>query len=62
MTRAIEVYKNRFISYSLGNFCTYGRFNLAGPNGLAPIVKINVENRRRVCVRKIIPVYQDQEV
>jgi poly-gamma-glutamate capsule biosynthesis protein CapA/YwtB (metallophosphatase superfamily) len=44
VTRAIEVYKNRFISYSLGNFCTYGRFNLAGPNGLAPIVKIFIRN------------------
>lgn len=38
--RAIELYQNRFIAYSLGNFCTYGRFNLRGVNGLAPIVKI----------------------
>jgi len=28
VTRAVEVYNERFISYSLGNFCTYGRFNL----------------------------------
>lgn len=40
VARAIEVYKNRFIAYSLGNFATYARFNLSGPNGLAPIVKI----------------------
>ncbi|OYT16782.1 MAG: capsule biosynthesis protein CapA [Bacteroidetes bacterium 4572_77] len=40
VTRAIEVYKNRFIAYSLGNFATYARFNLSGPNGLAPMVKI----------------------
>ena len=40
--RAIEVYKQRFIAYSLGNFCTYGRFNLSGNNGLAPIIRINV--------------------
>jgi len=40
VARAIEVYKDRFIAYSLGNFCTYGRFNLSGPNGLAPIVKV----------------------
>ncbi len=38
--RAIEVYNKRFIAYSLGNFCTYGRFNLSGNNGLAPIIKI----------------------
>jgi len=28
VTRAVEVYKKRFIIYSLGNFCTYGRFKL----------------------------------
>lgn len=38
--RAIEVYENRFIAYSLGNFWTYGRFNLQGPNGLAPVVDL----------------------
>jgi hypothetical protein len=58
VTRAIEVYKNRFISYSLGNFCTYGRFNLAGPNGLAPIVKIKVDTSGRFLSGRIIPVFQ----
>jgi poly-gamma-glutamate capsule biosynthesis protein CapA/YwtB (metallophosphatase superfamily) len=58
ITRAIEVYKNRFISYSLGNFCTYGRFNLAGPNGLAPIIKINVDIKGRFLSGRIIPVFQ----
>jgi hypothetical protein len=38
--RAIEVYEDRFIAYSLGNFWTYGRFNLRGPNGLAPIADL----------------------
>ncbi len=38
--RAIEVYKNRFIAYSLGNFCTYSRFNLTGANGLSPVVQV----------------------
>jgi len=58
ITRAIEVYKDRFISYSLGNFCTYGRFNLAGPNGIAPIMKINVDSSGRFLSGRIIPVYQ----
>ncbi len=40
VTRAIDIYKNRFITYSLGNFCTYARFNLRGPNGIAPIIKV----------------------
>jgi hypothetical protein len=58
VTRAIEVYKERFISYSMGNFCTYGRFNLAGPNGIAPIVKINVDIKGRFLSGRIIPVCQ----
>jgi hypothetical protein len=58
VTRAVEVYKNRFIGYSLGNFCTYGRFNLAGPNGLAPIIKLNVDMTGRFLSGRLIPVYQ----
>ena len=38
--RAVEVYEDRFIAYSLGNFWTYGRFNLSGANGLAPVVDL----------------------
>ena len=40
VTRAVEVYKNKFISYSLGNFCTYGGINVSGINGLSPIIKV----------------------
>lgn len=58
VTRAIEVYKERFVSYSLGNFCTYGRFNLAGPNGIAPIVKIKVTTEGKFLSGRIIPIYQ----
>ena len=58
VTRSIEVYKDRFISYSLGNFCTYGRFNLSGPNGIAPIMKIDVNTSGRFLSGRIIPVFQ----
>lgn len=44
VTRAIEVYKDRFIAYSLGNFATYARFNLRGPNGIAPLIRVNVSS------------------
>lgn len=40
--RAIDIYKDRFIAYSLGNFATYARFNLKGSNGIAPIIRVNV--------------------
>jgi hypothetical protein len=58
VTRAVEVYRNRFIGYSLGNFCTYGRFNLSGPNGIAPIIKIITDKNGRFLSGRIIPVYQ----
>jgi hypothetical protein len=45
VTRAVEVYKKKFIAYSLGNFCTYGQFNLNGPNGFAPLLNIKLNNR-----------------
>jgi hypothetical protein len=58
VTRAIEVYKERLICYSLGNFCTYGRFNLQGPNGIAPIVKVSVDRHGKFLQGEIIPVKQ----
>ncbi len=61
VTRAIEVYKERFISYSLGNFCTYGRFNLQGPNGYAPLIRITVDRTGKFLSGRVIPVYQDQD-
>ena len=61
VTRAVEVYKKRFISYSLGNFCTYGRFNLSGPNGIAPIIKVRTDTSGRFLSGRIIPVYQRWE-
>jgi len=42
VTRAIDTYKNRLIVYSMGNFATYGRFNLSGPNGISPIIEVEM--------------------
>lgn len=44
VVRAMEVYKNRIITYSLGNFLTYGRFNLRGSAGEAPLLEIKISN------------------
>ncbi len=43
--RAVDLYKGKFIAYSLGNFATYGQFNISGPNGLAPAVEVVVDER-----------------
>ncbi len=58
VTRAIDLYKGRFIAYSLGNFVTYGRFNLRGPNGFAPIVKVNVDKNGKFVGGQIFPIVQ----
>ncbi len=58
VSRAIEIYNERFITYSLGNFCTYGRFNLRGVNGIAPIVKIETSSEGKFLQGRLIPIYQ----
>lgn len=45
VVRAMEVYKKRIIAYSLGNFLTYGRFNLKGYAGEAPILEIKINSK-----------------
>jgi 2',3'-cyclic-nucleotide 2'-phosphodiesterase (5'-nucleotidase family) len=45
VTRAIDIYKGKFIAYSMGNFATYGRFNLKGICGIAPIIKLFVNKK-----------------
>ena len=42
VTRAIDCYKGKFITYSMGNFATYGRFSLSGVSGIAPIYKLYI--------------------
>jgi len=41
--RGLEFYKGRLIAYSLGNFATYGSFNLRGPNGLGAILEVTLD-------------------
>lgn len=61
VTRAIEVYKERFITYSMGNFCTYRGISVNGVNGIAPILKIYTDRHGKFYQGKIIPTYQTYE-
>jgi len=47
VVRAIEVYKGRFIAYSLGNFCTTYNVSLTGISGYAPIAEIKTDRQGR---------------
>ncbi|MDR1225345.1 MAG: CapA family protein [Prevotellaceae bacterium] len=61
VTRAVDLYKGRFIAYSMGNFCTYSRINLNGMNGLAPLINLEVNKKTGEFLGgKIIPTYQDK--
>jgi hypothetical protein len=43
--RAMELYNNKIIAYSLGNFCTYKRFSLGGENSYAPLLKVAIDKK-----------------
>ena len=61
VTRAVELYGDRLICFSLGNFATYRRFNLRGPNGIAPIVKVNINREGKFLSGEVVPVVQPGE-
>lgn len=58
VARAIELYKDKIIAYSLGNFCTYGKFGLSGALGLAPLFKIYINKKGDFVKGRIFPVKQ----
>jgi hypothetical protein len=40
--RGMEVYRGHLIAYSLGNFATYGRFNLSGALAVAGVLEVSL--------------------
>jgi len=41
--RGMEVYRDRLIAYSLGNFATYGWFQLAGETAMTMILEVKID-------------------
>lgn len=58
VTRAIELYNNHLICYSLGNFATYDRFSLTAESGVAPIVKVTTDTKGNFISAQITPIKQ----
>jgi hypothetical protein len=58
VNRAMEMYKNRLIAYSLGNFCTYRCVSVAGVCGLAPVLKVYVNKKGEFLSGKILSYRQ----
>ena len=61
VSRAMEVYKGRFIAYSLGNFCTYKSVSVAGVCGIAPLLKLYINKKGEFLNGKIIAVKQSHQ-
>ncbi len=59
--RAIDLYKGKFIAYSLGNFATNTSVNISGESGYAPIVKIRTDRKGDFIDGEIISAIQQGE-
>jgi len=57
--RALELYKDRLIAYSLGNFCTWG-FNVADERGYAPVLKVVLDSTGVFMHGNVISLLQKQ--
>lgn len=61
VTRGVEVYKGRFIAYSMGNFATYSQIKIQGRLGIAPIFRIRMDAKTGAFIdAQVIPTYQTQ--
>jgi poly-gamma-glutamate capsule biosynthesis protein CapA/YwtB (metallophosphatase superfamily) len=58
VSRAIDIYKDRFITYSMGNFCTYSRFNLSGVSGIAPLYQLKLDMEGRFIEGNLVSIKQ----
>ena len=53
VTRCIEMYKDRLIAYSLGNFCTPYGISLSGVSSYAPVIEAGIDRKGRFLGGKI---------
>jgi len=57
--RGMEIYKGRLIIYSMGNFATYGMFNLKGAQGISAIFEITLGDDGKFLTGRIHPTKQE---
>ncbi len=58
LPRAMELYRDRLIAYSLGNFATYYGISVAGPKGYAPILLATLDGTGKFRSGKIVSAIQ----
>lgn len=59
VVRAMELYKERLIAYSLGNFATYGRFDLSGSLGFTVMLEVSLAADGKMVSGKLISTKQE---
>jgi len=58
VVRAMELYNDRLIAYSLGNFATYYGISVAGIKGIAPILIATLDSNGRFLEGEIVSTVQ----
>lgn len=56
--RAIELYRDRLIAYSLGNFWTYGNISIKGMKGIMPLVRVTLSRDGAFVSGRIVSMRQ----
>lgn len=59
--RGMEVYQGRLVAYSLGNFATYGRFNLSGNLGIGAVLEVELDRSGRFRGGSLMATRQEGE-
>lgn len=57
--RALELYQGRLVAYSLGNFATYGRFDLSGPLKVGAILEVELAADGRFVKGQVLSTVQE---
>ncbi len=57
--RGLELYKGHLIAYSMGNFATYGRFNLSGPLKIGVVLEVELAKDGAFVRGKLLPTAQE---
>ncbi len=58
VARAMELYKGKLIAYSLGNFATYGRFNLQADRRFSGILEVELSTTGELLAGQLISIEQ----
>lgn len=58
VVRCVELYRDRLIAYSLGNFCTPFGISVAGVSGYAPVIEARIDRQGHFITGQIHPFIQ----